>query len=169
MKLRRLLPLLLLSGCTGNLAGPPAPCATKDGAEVLATRCLTCHSVTLTGTARSGATAGVDFDTEADVRRWVDRIRQRTFVDKTMPPGLPLAECESTQLDAHLTALATGTCTPSCSGRACGSDGCGGQCGSCAPTENCDAAGQCSPAVSCSPDCTGRSCGDDGCGGSCGT
>lgn len=34
-------------------------------------------------------------------------------------------------------------CTPQCSGRACGNDGCGGSCGSCAATESCDPLGQC--------------------------
>ncbi|MEZ4263580.1 MAG: trypsin-like serine protease [Polyangiaceae bacterium] len=36
-----------------------------------------------------------------------------------------------------------GACSPSCAGRACGSDGCGGTCGSCAGADICDAAGQC--------------------------
>lgn len=35
------------------------------------------------------------------------------------------------------------SCTPSCSGRACGSDGCGGTCGTCSGTAMCTAAGQC--------------------------
>jgi subtilisin family serine protease len=35
------------------------------------------------------------------------------------------------------------TCTPQCSGRECGSNGCGGSCGSCSIGENCNSAGQC--------------------------
>jgi hypothetical protein len=58
------------------------------------------------------------------------------------------------------------TCTPDCSGRACGGDGCGGSCGSCAADETCSS-GDCVP--SCTPDCSGRECGGDGCGGSCGS
>ena len=37
-----------------------------------------------------------------------------------------------------------GACTPDCSGKACGDDGCGGSCGTCAGDENvCSASGQC--------------------------
>jgi hypothetical protein len=60
---------------------------------------------------------------------------------------------------------ACGPCTPSCTGKACGSDGCGGSCGTCATGTSCQAF-QCK---ACSPSCTGKACGDDGCGGSCGT
>jgi hypothetical protein len=57
-------------------------------------------------------------------------------------------------------------CTPNCWGKQCGSDGCGGSCGKCLPTESCSAAGQCVPF--CTPNCKGKQCGSDGCGGSCG-
>ena len=57
-------------------------------------------------------------------------------------------------------------CTPQCAGKQCGSDGCGGSCGNCAPTETCNAASQCE--AGCTADCTGKACGTDGCGGSCG-
>ncbi len=58
-----------------------------------------------------------------------------------------------------------GTCTPNCTGKVCGDDGCGGSCGTCPAGQACQA-GQC---VGCTPDCAGKECGDDGCGGSCGT
>jgi len=61
----------------------------------------------------------------------------------------------------------SGTCTPSCAGKQCGDDGCGGSCGTCPAGQTCNA-GQCKP-QSCTPVCTGKQCGDDGCGGSCGT
>ena len=35
------------------------------------------------------------------------------------------------------------TCEGSCSGRSCGSDGCGGSCGTCSGTQTCSASGQC--------------------------
>jgi hypothetical protein len=58
------------------------------------------------------------------------------------------------------------TCTPICDGRECGTDHCGGTCGSCADGTFCDVlTGKCD----CSPTCVDRECGDDGCGGSCGT
>ncbi len=56
-------------------------------------------------------------------------------------------------------------CTPDCTGKECGDDGCGGSCGTCGGGEICNASGQCV----CAPNCTGKECGDDGCGGSCGT
>ncbi len=62
------------------------------------------------------------------------------------------------------------TCTPKCDGKACGSDGCGGQCGLCdakGAKPYCDASGQCGTV--CAPQCDGNNCGDDGCGGTCGT
>ena len=37
------------------------------------------------------------------------------------------------------------SCTPMCSGRSCGSDGCGGTCGSCATGSTCNASGMCAP------------------------
>jgi outer membrane protein assembly factor BamB len=59
---------------------------------------------------------------------------------------------------------ALGTCAPTCNGAACGDDGCGGQCGTCAVGTSCNL-GHCDP---CTPQCAGKSCGNDGCGGSCG-
>ncbi len=54
-------------------------------------------------------------------------------------------------------------CVPSCDGKECGDDGCGGSCGSCEVGEVCLPSHDC-----CSPDCEGRACGHDGCGGTCG-
>ena len=58
------------------------------------------------------------------------------------------------------------SCTPDCSGKECGDDGCGGSCGTCATDKTCDNE-KC--VRDCQPDCSGKECGDDGCGGSCGT
>jgi len=56
-------------------------------------------------------------------------------------------------------------CTPDCTGKICGDDGCGGSCGTCDPGFKCEDF-EC---VVCEPDCTGgKICGPDGCGGSCG-
>ena len=54
-------------------------------------------------------------------------------------------------------------CTPDCTAKQCGDDGCGGSCGDCIGQDEC-IDGQCV----CQPDCEGKTCGDDGCGGSCG-
>jgi len=59
-------------------------------------------------------------------------------------------------------------CAPQCDGKFCGSDSCGGSCGTCTEPEQCNSAvGRCQ-SVPCMPDCQARACGDDGCGGSCG-
>ena len=55
-------------------------------------------------------------------------------------------------------------CTPDCTGRHCGSDGCGGSCGVCGNGEHCGAEFTCQ----CTPQCDGKVCGPDFCGGSCG-
>jgi len=60
--------------------------------------------------------------------------------------------------------LGSQSCTPNCSGRECGSDGCTGTCGSCGSGTSCSN-GQCV----CEPNCSGKQCGPDGCGGSCGS
>ncbi|MGC4120400.1 MAG: hypothetical protein QM765_38635 [Myxococcales bacterium] len=58
-------------------------------------------------------------------------------------------------------------CLPECTGKVCGDDGCGGQCGSCDVGSSC-VSGQCQ--TSCTPNCAGgKNCGPDGCGGKCGT
>ncbi|MGH7281486.1 MAG: hypothetical protein ACRELY_08195 [Polyangiaceae bacterium] len=41
------------------------------------------------------------------------------------------------------TAGASCNCTPQCSGKACGDDGCGGGCGNCTGSQTCNASGQC--------------------------
>lgn len=59
-------------------------------------------------------------------------------------------------------------CTPSCTDKTCGDDGCGGSCGSCGPGQVCNAAQTCVARDACVPNCGPRTCGDDGCGGQCG-
>jgi len=55
-------------------------------------------------------------------------------------------------------------CKPSCEGVECGSDGCGGSCGTCNTGSVCTPDGLC-----CSSKCQDKECGLDGCGGTCGT
>src|SRR5262245_43763830 len=45
-------------------------------------------------------------------------------------------------------------CEPSCGGRTCGDDGCGGSCGYCSFGQECDGWGQCQS--TCRPDCSFR-------------
>ncbi len=59
-------------------------------------------------------------------------------------------------------------CSPTCDGKNCGPDSCGGSCGSCYDTKGGIDQGLCRSGVCCEPSCVGRKCGDDGCGGTCG-
>jgi hypothetical protein len=43
-----------------------------------------------------------------------------------------------------------GTCTPSCTGKTCGSDGCGGSCGTCGTGQTCSPGGTCTTGGTCS-------------------
>jgi hypothetical protein len=56
-------------------------------------------------------------------------------------------------------------CTPKCEGKECGSDGCGGDCGSCPEGKYCQ--GWQNKCAQC--DCDYKKCGEDQCGNSCGT
>ena len=48
--------------------------------------------------------------------------------------------------------VTAGSCTPDCTGKACGDDGCGGSCGSCPSGQTCTADGQCQGTVTCAHD-----------------
>ncbi|MBI5611110.1 MAG: hypothetical protein HY902_19715 [Deltaproteobacteria bacterium] len=63
--------------------------------------------------------------------------------------------------------LDVSSCTPNCSNKQCGTDGCGGVCGYCPKLSSyeCSTAGTCV----CVPNCYQKSCGSDGCGGTCGS
>lgn len=137
------------------------------GPEVMAARCVSCHSAERSGPSRD-APEGLNFDTDGDVQRQIPQIRQ-ALAAGSMPPGIPLGACEQQALDDWLTQLAGRACEPGCSGRRCGDDGCGGSCGApCADGLTCTPEGQCAESV-CLPSCEGAVCGDDGCGSSCGT
>jgi hypothetical protein len=86
-----------------------------------------------------------------------------SFDSETVDPGVGTRPNSS----FRFLPLASAPCAPSCTGRTCGADGCGGSCGTCSAGTSCNASGMC--VTSCTPSCAGRTCGSDGCGGSCGT
>jgi hypothetical protein len=57
-------------------------------------------------------------------------------------------------------------CTPNCTGKICGDDGCGGTCGACPGAQDVCQNGQCICVPRCAP---ANACGTNGCNGSCGT
>jgi len=56
-------------------------------------------------------------------------------------------------------------CSPVCGNKVCGSNNCGGSCGSCPVGQICNNLGACE--VECAPQCAGKVCGPDRCGGVC--
>ena len=83
------------------------------------------------------------------------------------PTGQAPAECAfcdpPCEQGFHCDAGSCVECVPHCSGKVCGTDLCGGNCGTC-PLGTLCLSGECV----CAPDCEGKECGDDACGGSCG-
>ena len=75
-------------------ACPPqgAPTYADFGQAFMQQYCLSCHSSSMTGEARAGAPAGVDFDTPEQVRRWAEAIDSHSAVgpgsqNTEMPPA----------------------------------------------------------------------------------
>lgn len=135
------------------------------GDGFFAMNCRSCHSASRTGSARMSAPADLNFDSEAEIGSARDRIRKAAVVEKRMPPAKRLSDCSIERLAGYLDRLTDPACTPDCSNKQCGDDGCAGSCGPCAAGSSCDGQGTCA----CVRDCQGKSCGGDGCGGSCGT
>lgn len=87
--------LLLAIACSGgadSVAVAPAACAeapevTWDnwGHGFFLTYCGACHSTASAN--RNGAPDGVNFDSEAEVAEWSERIRVRVLEENTMPMG----------------------------------------------------------------------------------
>lgn len=93
-----------------------------------------------------------------------------TLKDGACVPTEPIQGCGAgTVLQGEVCVPSdAGPCVPTCApSNACGDNGCGGSCGSCADGLFC-VAGSCAKAPTCVADCVGKDCGDDGCGGSCG-
>lgn len=86
---------------TGFACGS-APSVTWEnwGRGFVTTHCQGCHASTAPD--RYGATEGVYFDTEADIRLWADRIRVRVLEDEDMPPAGGLSADESFLLKTFL-------------------------------------------------------------------
>lgn len=64
-------------------------------------QCLSCHSRGRTGLGRSGAPVGVDFDSEADLRKHGDKSLSDVRAGK-MPKDKRLDPCYADQLEAFL-------------------------------------------------------------------
>jgi uncharacterized membrane protein len=63
------------------------PVTFEDARHVIDRRCAVCHSERPTDVTFGPAPAGVLFDTRAQIEARADRIRERAFVTRTMPPA----------------------------------------------------------------------------------
>lgn len=95
----------------------------------------------------------------AAIRRFGFRV---AFVPAGSPGARPAPPAFTCALGGGLPSGCN--CTPQCTGKQCGSDGCGGACGTCPSGQACSASSQCG----CVPQCAGKQCGPDGCGSTCG-
>jgi hypothetical protein len=92
---------------------------------------------------------------------------------QSQPATIVPAAAPASSADPGQPATGSG-CVPDCTKRTCGSDGCGGSCGTCELPSSCDDDfGVCQDCAGegcgCEPNCVRRICGSDGCDGSCGT
>lgn len=109
----RLLPLALLlltlpacesEGDEEGGEGPNVDCATATVpkfADMSAAwgKCTTCHSSTLTGTARNAAPEGIDFDKFETARTWADTAMSEVYEGAMPIAGYPeLTDAEKTQI-----------------------------------------------------------------------
>lgn len=72
--------------------------------------------------------------------------RYLAFADYTAFQGFLDTGIDSSTIGQNCTTAlqyCAGACVPSCSGRQCGSDGCGGSCGTCGSGQTCNQYGQC--------------------------
>ncbi len=170
----------------GTLSGPPSPidhgCSLIEGSLESASHgyavwSATAARVTLRLTADTTAHRSLFVRTLAALEGACDPSRCDAWSPETVLP-LSAEELRYLSLSSLLGedgdyALTVECCTPSCVARACGSDGCGGSCGTCNSGTRCedvDGGATCAPCTdcTCTPNCPPGACGDDGCGGSCG-
>lgn len=63
------------------------PATFEDARHIIDRRCAVCHSERPTDVTFGPAPAGVMFDTRGQIEARADRIRERAFVTRTMPPA----------------------------------------------------------------------------------
>ena len=72
---------------SASAAVPTGPVTFEDARHIIDRRCAVCHSERPTDRTFGPAPAGVMFDTRAQIEAKADRIRERSFVTRTMPPA----------------------------------------------------------------------------------
>ena len=72
---------------SASAAALTGPVSFEDARHIIDRRCAVCHSERPTDRTFGPAPAGVMFDTRAQIEAKADRIRERAFVTRTMPPA----------------------------------------------------------------------------------
>ena len=158
--------------CDGKFCG-------DDGCGGTCGSCASGEVCTAAGQCSSDPCGGITYEGCCDgdnVLKWCEE-GQVTEVDCSTNPQAPGPLCgwegtegyywclDNTNPDpSNANPRPCGPCEPECGTAVCGSDGCGGTCGTCGEGQGCFE-GACEI---CESDCSGKQCGDDGCGGSCG-
>ncbi len=97
--------IIALVACGGTSACPPdSNVQQQQGAQIIASRCVSCHSSKLTGAARSGAPEGYDFDDPAIVQSKAGEMLSDVESGK-MPKTGALGAAEVDAVRAYLNCL----------------------------------------------------------------
>jgi hypothetical protein len=154
---------LVAAGYIGGCATSPARFCPDDDltraqAAVLATRMIGADGLSVSPPSFSDCPAGAWYTP------FVERVRDACIATGCNPaarlfcPEDPATRAEFALILVKSLELGSftncydGGCTASCAGRVCGSDGCGGSCGTCPAGQTCTAAGQCQSGSTCTPD-----------------
>jgi mono/diheme cytochrome c family protein len=99
--------LLTASGCGDDLGDCPADSGAQQaqGLEVLQTRCMTCHSSQVSGSARLGAPPGLNFDDTGTVQDNAGDMWSEAD-EGTMPPTGELSAQDKEALRVYLACTA---------------------------------------------------------------
>lgn len=104
----------LLSGCDDGLGScDESTVMAAEASGTLIGKCTTCHSSSLTGDARAGAPAGLDFDSEGGRAKWAEEMWIEIDTGR-MPPPAPAGsgELSAAEKDAMRGWLACGAPSP---------------------------------------------------------
>jgi uncharacterized membrane protein len=63
------------------------PVSFAEAHRIIDRRCAACHSATPSDVSLGVMPAGVNFDSETQIRALISRIEERAVKTKTMPPG----------------------------------------------------------------------------------
>ncbi len=117
-----------MASCNGERQCVSGTCNATAG-KCKSTPLMTCDPAIGCSSDPAGTRYGCDPRTQPNTCKPIDKTAGFCVVD---------TDCSSKLCKDHVC-----TCLPSCTNKQCGSDGCGGSCGSCAGDETCSSSGTC--------------------------